>query len=300
MKHLTLLAIAFAVVACDASKPELERTLAKTEQISAEKDSLLKDVMATSKFIADVNSELAHVRRLGNGRLAASQPGEMENNLSMDQRRAQVVEQVRAITERINASEGRLSASRKRVGELAGKDSAMTVQLASYDSTIAAFKSIVDNQRAEIASLSERVRLLDLDIGVLRTSNVALVSEKTQLTDDNVKLASERNTAYYIIGNRDALLRRHVIEQTGGTLGLGKVQVPARALSPVDFTPIDKTQVMEITLPKANTAYRIVSRQDVAALETAPDKHGHVMGTLKIKDPEAFWSASKFLIVIEQ
>ena len=300
MKHLTLLAVACAVVACDASKPELERTLAKTEQISAEKDSLLKDVMATSRFIADVNAELAHVRRLGSDRLAASQPGEMESNLSMDQRRAQVVEQVRAITARINTSEGRLAASRKRVAALAGKDSAMTAQLASYDSTIAAFKSIVDNQRAEIASLSERVRLLDLDIGVLRTSNVQLVSERTELTNDNATLSAEANTVYYIVGDKDVLLRRHIIEQTGGTLGLGKVQVPARALNPADFQPIDKTQVMEIALPKANTAYRIVSRQDVAALETKPDKNGHVSGTLRIKDPEAFWSASKFLIVIEQ
>ena len=300
MKRLTLLAAAFALVACDTSKPELERTLAKTEQISAEKDSLLKDVMATSKFIADVNAELAHVRRLGNERFTASRPGEMESNVSMEQRRAQVLDHVRAITARINASESRLAASRKRVAALAGKDSVMTAQLASYDSTIVAFKSIVDNQKAEIESLTERVHLLDLDNGLLRTGNVQLVSDKTQLLDDNAKLTTERNTVYYIVGDKDVLLRRHVIEQTGGSLGMGKVQVPARELNPDDFTPVDKTQITEIPLPKANTGYRIVSRQNVGALETPPDKNGRVMGTLKIKDPEAFWAASRFLIVVER
>ena len=50
------------VAACDGSKKELEKTLVQVQQISAEKDSLLKDVMATSQFIADVNSELAKVK----------------------------------------------------------------------------------------------------------------------------------------------------------------------------------------------------------------------------------------------
>jgi hypothetical protein len=300
MRKLTVLAAALAFVACDASKPELEKTLVKTQQISAEKDSLLKDVMATSQFIADLNTEIGKVRRIDNGRPAKMEPGEMESNLSMSEKRARVMARVQELTLRVNASENRLSASRKRVAELAGKDSSMTLQLAAYDSTIASFKSIVDSQKAEIATLTDRVRMLDSNVTQLTSTNVQLVSDKTQLTDERDKLTTERNTVYYIIGNKEDLLKKHVIVQTGGTLGLGKVQVPARTLNLSDFTSIDKTKVAEIPLPKANTPYRIITRQDFAALETAPDKSGKVSGALKIKDPDSFWAASKYLIVIEQ
>jgi hypothetical protein len=298
MRKLTIVAVAFAIVACDASKPELEKQLAKTQQISAEKDSLLKDVMATSQFIADVNAEFAKVRR-DNSRPANMQPGEMESNATLSEKRARVVEQVRLITARVNASENRLAASRKRVAELAGQDSSMKTQLASYDSTITSFKSIVENQKAEIASLTERVRALDADIEQLKSNNVQLVSEKTTLTDERDRLTTERNTVYYVIGDKETLLKKHIIEQTGGTLGIGKVKVPARTLNPADFTAIDKTKVMEIPFPNTTEPYRIITRQDLAALETPPAKGSRLTGSLKIKDFDAFWSASKFLIIIQ-
>ena len=44
----------------------------------------------------------------------------------------------------------------------------------------------------------------------------------------------------------------------------------------------------------------IVTRQDVAALETQPDEKGRIHDAIKIKDPVQFWGASKYLIVIEQ
>lgn len=300
MRKLTLLAVAFTLIACDRSKPELEKTLAQVQQISAEKDTLLKEVTATSQFIAEVSSEIARVRSANTGRPTNATPGDMPDNMTPAARRAQVLDRVRELASRLNASEGRLAASRKRVAELAGNDSTMKVQLAAYDSTVASFRSIMDNQKAEIANLTQQVNQLTSENTQLKTDNVQLVSDKTSLTSEKDQLTSERNTVYYIVGTKEDLLKRHIIEQTGGTLGIGKVQVPARELSPAEFTTIDKTKVDEIAFPKANTPYRIVTRQDTAALETGPDQKGRIMGGLKIKDPESFWAASKFLIVIEQ
>jgi hypothetical protein len=44
----------------------------------------------------------------------------------------------------------------------------------------------------------------------------------------------------------------------------------------------------------------VITRQDVSALETAPDKSGHIKGGLKITNVDKFWAASKFLIILEQ
>ena len=68
---IALAALAVTAVACDGSKKELEKTVAQMQQISAEKDSLLKDVMSTSQFIANVNSELAKVKSRSAGKPVA-------------------------------------------------------------------------------------------------------------------------------------------------------------------------------------------------------------------------------------
>ena len=45
MKKFAMLVAVLAIAACDRSKPELDKTLVQMQQISAEKDSLLKDVI---------------------------------------------------------------------------------------------------------------------------------------------------------------------------------------------------------------------------------------------------------------
>ena len=301
MRKFSLVAIAaLALVACDRSKPELEKTLVQVKQISAEKDSLLKDVMATTQFIAEVNGELAKVRQRNVGRPTKSQPGETESNLTPTQARAQLLSKVKDATTRLNDAEARLNVSRKRVQELASTSEEMTKQIAAYDSTISSFKSIIESQKAEITSLTTQIVALTDENMKLKAANVQLVSDKTNVIAERDRLTTERNMVYYIVASKDELLKKHIIEQTGGTLGLGKVQVPIRALNPADFTSIDKTKVAEILLPRAGKPYKILSRQDVGGLETMPDKNGRLTGAVKIKNPEQFWAASKYLIVIEQ
>ena len=114
MRKLSMLVLALSVAACDKSKPELERKVAQLEQISAEKDSLLNDASTTAQFITEVNEEMAKVRNLNSGKLV--QAGNGEKFLSPAEQRAQVLTRVKAITARLKESEGRLDASRKRVG----------------------------------------------------------------------------------------------------------------------------------------------------------------------------------------
>src|SRR5579862_4078497 len=161
MRKLTVLAAALALVACDQSKPELEKTLVQVQTISAQKDSLLKDVLATSQFIADLNTEVGKVRNLYASRPKNGAPGETEDSLTLSGRRAIMLQKVRELATRQNTSEARRATSRKKMAELAGADSGLKVQLAQYDSTIASFKSIIENQKSDIANLMQQVSNLN-------------------------------------------------------------------------------------------------------------------------------------------
>jgi predicted nucleic acid-binding Zn-ribbon protein len=300
MKKLILLAAVLSLAACDKSKPELDKTLVQMQQISAEKDSLLKDVMQTSQFIADVNTQLASVKSKNAGKPVKGAAAGAESSMTPAQERDAIKSKIKELTDRLNEAESRLGASRNRVKELTTNNAALTSQLAAYDSTIAAFKTIIDNQKTEIGSLNDQLAALQTENASLKQDKAQLTTEKTQLTEEKGSLTTERNTVYYIVGTKDDLLKKKIIEQTGGALGLGKTQVPARDLNPSDFTAIDKTKVSEIAFPNASKAYRIITRQDVGSLETAPDKSGRIKGGLKITNADKFWAASKFLIVIEQ
>ncbi len=297
---LTLAAVAFVVTACDKSKEELEKTLAQVQQISSEKDSLLKDVMATSQFIAEVNTELAKVRSRTAGRPVQGQPGEMESNLSPAQQREAIKTRVAEITQRLNESEARLNASRNRVRDLTANNEALTTQLASYDSTIASFKTIIEGQKAEIATLTEQIGALQAENTGLKVEKATLTQEKAALTTEKQELIVEKNMVYYVIGTEDELVRKGIVTKQGGMLGIGKTTVPGAALNPADFTAVDRTQLMDIAFPKTDKAYRIISRQDFTALATAPDKSNRIKGGLKITDAPKFWAPSKFLILMEQ
>jgi predicted nucleic acid-binding Zn-ribbon protein len=300
MRKLALLMAVVAISACDSSKPELEKTLVQVQQISAEKDSLLRDVMATTQFIADANTELSKVRSSANAKPKVTTTGENEGKLAPSEQRAQLLARIKGITASLNEADSRLVASRKRVSMLDTNNAGLKMQLAAYDSTITSFKAIIESQKAQVMDLTSQVNALTTENTTLKAFNVQLTTDKTSLTGERDKLTNERNTVYYIVGTKDDLLKRHIIVQTGGMLGLGKVQVAARELNPADFTSIDKTAVGEIPLPKAGTPYKIVTRQDVAALETQPDEKGRVRDSIKIKDAGQFWAASKYLIVIEQ
>lgn len=297
MRKLSMLVLALSVAACDRSKPDLEKKVVQLEQISAEKDSLLNDARTTAQFITEVNAEMAKVRNINAGKMV--QAGNGEKFLSPAEQRAVVLARVKAINLRLKESEDRLDASRKRVAALNGTTDEMKRQLAQYDSTVTSFKAIIESQKGQMESLNGQLTALRAENAGLTQSNMVLAADKRQVIDERDILTTEKNTVYYIVGTKKELLDKHIIEQTGGALGFGKTIVPARDLQAADFTAIDRSAVAEISLPKNDKYYRIVTRQNVGGLETPPDKNGHVSGALKIKDGSQFWATSKYLIIVE-
>ncbi|MBL8997660.1 MAG: hypothetical protein KJZ74_15220 [Gemmatimonadales bacterium] len=293
-RYLTATLLLLVATAC-VSKSEYDRQIEQVAAISAEKDSLLMEVVQNSDFIAAVNSELDRVK---NSQPVAKGAGEMES-MSPTQRRAALAERVKALTERVRESEERLAQSRRRVTSLTADNATMQAQLTAFDSTVRSFQTLIENQKAEIVALLDQVSILTSENMALREANTTLESERATLTSEKSALTAEQNTVYWVAGKKDELLRRGIIEQRGGMLGIGKTQVLARTLDASEFTAIDRTAVLELALPDAAKSYKMVSTNDVAGLDSPP-ADGKFKGVVKIASPETFWRTSKFLVLIEQ
>lgn len=300
MRRLVLLLAApLALSACDRSKAQLDQSIAQLQQVSAEKDSLLRDVVATSQFITEVNGELARAKGSGVDKPVVKGQGDLADTLSPQQLRRQVLDRVTALVTRLNESEKKLAASRAKVASLVKDNAAAKAQLAQFDSTVTALKVLVENQKQQVAQLTEQVAQLSEENAQLLKEKGVLTAEKEQLTVEKGQLTTEKNTVYYIVGTKDDLMKIHVIENQGGFIGIGRTVVPVRNLEPAAFTAIDRSKVKEIPFPAADKSYRIITRQDLSALEAPPADPNEIKGGLKIADPAKFWGASKFLIVVE-
>ncbi len=300
MLRLRAVLLATALVsACDKSKPALDASIAQVQKISAEKDSLLRDVVATTQFITEVNGEIARAKGSGVGKPVIKGVGDLPDTLTPAQARAQVQARVAELVSRLNESENRLASSRARVATLVKGSAEAKAQIAAFDSTISSLRVMIESQKQQVVTLTEQVATLTAENAVLLKDKGQLLNDKEQLTNEKGQLITEKNTVFYIVGTRDDLVKIHVLEMTGGLIGIGRTAVPVRDLSPAAFTAIDRSQVRLIPFPSATKSYRVVTRQDLSALESPPADVNEIKGGLKIANVDKFWGASRYLIVVE-
>ncbi|HEX4933001.1 MAG TPA: hypothetical protein VFV33_07475, partial [Gemmatimonadaceae bacterium] len=94
-----------------------------------------------------------------------------------------------------------------------------------------------------------------------------------------------------------------IVRREGGTwilLGRGKTLVPGRDLERGAFKVLSKEKDRTITLPVADKDFLVVSRHNLAYTDVPPTAKGRVRGALRITDPERFWGASRFLILVQR
>ncbi len=269
-----------ALVGCGPSD-EVRQKLNELAVATAQRDSLLHEVADNARLMSEISAELAEVQMEGERLVVAAES-------PIQARRDSVMERIRYVTARVEETEGRLRQSRARIRALATLSDSLRGTL---EETISNYESVIEIQRETITRLTEQIETLH--------------AENVQLAAQVDTLDAETNTVFYVIGTKDELLERGIIQKEGGARFLfifgkrGETLVPARELDESVFTPIDRREVTEIELPATGKEYKIVSRQDVVYLETPPDERGRVFGNLKITSPDEFWSGSKYLIIVQ-
>jgi hypothetical protein len=129
-----------------------------------------------------------------------------------------------------------------------------------------------------------------------------MVTENAVLSDSVTHLTDVQNTVYFVAGTRQELLKRGVLVEDGHRAIplVGKRGVaPARDLPLVEFTSFDRTSTQSIALPKPDRRYKIVSRQNPVYVAEA-GRHGELVQSVTIEEPEKFWAGSRYLILVEQ
>jgi hypothetical protein len=282
---LAIVVVAAAVVAAGCDQQALKVAQARADSlqnVAADHDRAIAEVAADARALSDVSTEMAKVR-LGKMKM---QPAETPEAA----RRDTVIQRVRLLVSRVHSAEAQLKSSHDQITTMTHLSDSLR---ATIESTVTNFQKVVDDQKTQIAALTARVDSLT---GVTIAMNDTLNTVQTR-----------DNTVYYVIGTKDDLIKNGVITEEGGARFLfvlwksGKTLVPARSLDPTQFTAIDQRQVTSIALPDSGQSYRIISRNDLTALNTQPADNGEIQNTnkLAIAHPGQFWAGSRYLIIVE-
>lgn len=276
--------LAAELAAANASRDSLSTAM---QTAGAERDRALAELVDASRFAASVDDELRQVRGLASKvkPQTADESGQAQDSAA----RADVLARLRTLRQRLNARTADLQRTRDSIAALQG-EATVTAQL-------------LGDLQARLATREQEIAVFETEIRNLRAANTQLTQEKVALTDTVTTL----NRVYYTIGTKKELIARGVVSQEGGSrallvVRLGRTLVPARQLENAAFVQADRRDVLSIPLPRSDKRYKFVSRHDVQLIEAEEiAKDGSFRGaSIRITAPTRFWSASPYLIIVEQ
>jgi predicted nucleic acid-binding Zn-ribbon protein len=288
-----ILLITMAATGCNRQHAELAKALAESQAAEAQKDSLLTEVLETTQFVSDLNSELAKAKSVAITSDGADRglPGAIQDR---EERKATLA-RIQQVIARLNESEAKLTAAEARAKNSRIRNARLLAQIATYKKTIEDLKTAAEQQRAENEDQRSQIALLAGQVDTLG-------KERNSLRGSVASLITYKNTVYYAVGTKDELIKNGVVTKEGSKfLVFGGTRLePARNLNPAAFTAIDKTQTLSIALPRIDKKYTIVSRQSPEFLSGDVTHKGEVKGVVEIESPEEFWSTSKYLILVQK
>lgn len=291
-KLLVLATLALVTVGC-ADKRKLDTAIAESQALSAEKDSLLNEVLANAEMVSSINAELAKVRDLGANPVAAGETA------TTDDQRTVVLGKIRDAITRLQQSEEALEQAKQRLAAMEQKDSRLVAQISRYQSTIEEMRTNIERQQAEYIAIidSQKVQLV-----ALQTNLDTVSAQKTLVETERQALVDTMNTVYYVAGTQDELVEKGVAVKEGSKFLVfgGTRLLPARELNPSAFTVLHRMNDTVITLPAADEEYKIITRQNPAFLSNPVDDDSKIEGgQIHIAEPEKFWASSRYLIVVQ-
>ena len=277
-----------ALAAATAERDSLQGAM---QGASADRDRALEQVVEAARFADQVDAELRQVRGLSS---------KVSVDKSDESGRTAAAAAQKDILDRLSQMRQRLAARQSQVRALLD-----TLRRLRTDSSSAAVLLADLNDR--LSQRDKEIAVFQDEIRTLRAANATLTAEKATLTDTVKAMDARENLVFYAVGSRRQLIEDGVATEEGGSRGLlivklGKTLVPARTLDETKFVRADRREMLTITLPRDDRAYRIISRHDLALVDVArKEKDGSFRGDkLRILDPAKFWATSRYLIISEK
>lgn len=280
MKKLLFMAClaAFCLTGCKESKTPTDTSAVQNDSLNniiAQKDSEINDMMGTLNDIEDGLNQITEAEN----RVTILKDGEGAD------KKQQLKENVQFIANRMKQNRELLAKLQKQLANSSfqGEQFKKTIenlqkQIEEKDKQLQALREELDKKDIHIAELDE-------NINNLNTKNTNLTKESNQKSQTISAQDKQLNTAWYVFGTKKELKNQHIIED-------GKVMTGN--FNKNYFTKVDIRDVSEIKLYSKNV--KLLTQHPSSTYTLVRDANKQY--TLRITNPQIFWSTSKYLVVL--
>lgn len=287
-KLLVLIAIA-GLFACQQQKNEISRLGMVRDSLTAvtsEKDQAILDFLTAFNKIQENLDSIKILEKMIT--VASEQPGELQGD-----RKQKILEDIALLNQLIQKNkelntslQRKLNSANSKIGELQG-------MVTEFERMVSNLNGQVEQKNIEIAQLTQNVESLNLDVSML-TQQVQevtrTVEEKSRIIDDQTVAI---NKVYYAMGTVRELTDNNVLEKSGGVLGMGRTLKIRKDFNRDYFTVTDMRGFT--FLPLMAKKAKIISVHPTESFRISGEK---TADTLYINNPQEFWKASKYLLIV--
>ena len=279
MKKLFIFAMcAIALASCNegAKKAEAQARAERDSlnQVIAQKDDEINDMMTT---LIDIEEGFREITEAQN-RVTLAKSGEGTNT------KQRIAENFQFIQSMMQQNKDLINKLKQQVRESSIKGDKLKKVIASLQETM-------EKKDQQITELVEQLELKNIHIGELKYAINTLKEDAQSLQDENEAQSKtinaqdkQLNTAWFAYGTKDELKKQHILES-------GKVL--QANFNKEYFTKIDIRVDKEIKLYSKSA--KLLTTHPASAYTLQQDANKQYV--LRITDPQAFWSTSKYLVV---
>lgn len=277
---VTLIAIlSLAFVGCQGNKQSAESADAaqsdSLRQVISQKDNEINDMMGTLNEIQDGFNEI----NAAENRVTIAKGGEGAN------KEQQIRENIQFIAKTMKHNRELIAKLRNQLKQSSVKGDALkntleslSKQLEEKDKQLQQMRAELDAKDIHITELDEAINNLHTNVNNLANEN----SKKSQVINSQDK---QLNTAWFVFGTRKELKEQRIIEGD---------KVLQSNFNKNYFTKIDIRVDKEIKLYSKYAKVLTMHPSSSYLLQRDANKQY----TLKITNPEIFWSTSKYLVIL--
>ena len=280
MKKLLMMACLAALVltGCKDGKTTAGIGAAQNDSLNsiiAQKDSELNDLMGTINEIEDglnqINEAENRVTLLKNGEGAS--------------KKQKLTEDVQFIATRMKQNKELIAKLQKQMANSSIKSEQLQKTIDLLNKKLEAKEKEMQALREELDKQDIHIMELDETINNLNTKSNRLTSESSRKTEVINAQDKQINTAWYVFGTKKELRNQHILE--GNKVMTGNFNKNY-------FTKIDIRDLSEIKLYSKNV--KVLTTHPSSTYTLVRDANKQY--TLRITNPQIFWSTSKYLVVL--
>lgn len=285
MKKIFLMLAAAAPLlfaACNSEDPEKTAALQRADSLQAIVDSKDDEINALFDVLNEIESNLSEI----SARYSQVNTLRQQNP---EGNKGQITDQLAGI-------ESLLSKNKEKIAALNSRVSALGQENTKLQEFIDQLNQRVEEQENQINSLMSELSISKQTIQQL-SENVSELTASNQEKDDYIAYqTSEANKAYYIVGTYKELKEMGIVDKSGGFIGIGKKQSASENMDVSRFQTIDRTKVTTIRVGQRKA--QIISKHPEGSYELVMDENdSKTVAYLTIKDVNAFWRFTKYLVI---